>query len=420
MRERVEPFFGHDFSQVRVHTGRAAAALARGVGARAITVGPDLVFGSRGPSPASVSGQELLSHELAHVVQQSVTGQRIVQRRMEIEDHTDPLSCDSSATVADEVAHQVTALSPRFRVSGDRIEPTGAAVCTAPSETRDQCLCDLHASATTWSVAVDENDWPHTEESAHRVVVQPRCSIMEFGAWGGGAQAGTRLAQSPERILGHELCGHAWLMDQGTHPPGEFEIEPGPGTRVRATFVEADNEFEEAGGTRHDPSSVRVIGRPSHDPTVRIENVVGREIAGASFEPRGEFSDPHHGESFARITVSPFPTGQARVSSLPRDQRRRIGRVAQVMNADSFLRADVLGHTDHEGTATDNARLSRQRALHVRERIVGRGVDRSRFLTVEGRSDTECPAAPPSDNPACRKAEVFIYKFEASSEGFVP
>jgi hypothetical protein len=65
----MEPRFGQDFNQVRVHTDAQAAASAREIGALAFTVGPDIVFGSQ-YAPATVPGQRLLAHELAHVVQQ--------------------------------------------------------------------------------------------------------------------------------------------------------------------------------------------------------------------------------------------------------------------------------------------------------------------------------------------------------------
>ncbi|HSG40929.1 MAG TPA: DUF4157 domain-containing protein, partial [Thermoanaerobaculia bacterium] len=72
-REFMEPRFGHDFSGVRVHTDPRAAASAQAVGALAYTVGNNVVFGSGQHAPETRQGQELLAHELAHVVQQSGT-----------------------------------------------------------------------------------------------------------------------------------------------------------------------------------------------------------------------------------------------------------------------------------------------------------------------------------------------------------
>jgi peptidoglycan hydrolase-like protein with peptidoglycan-binding domain len=66
----MEPRFGHDFSQVRVHADAKAAESARAIDAVAYTVGQDVVFGAQQYTPTTVSGRQLLAHELAHVVQQ--------------------------------------------------------------------------------------------------------------------------------------------------------------------------------------------------------------------------------------------------------------------------------------------------------------------------------------------------------------
>ncbi|GAB4205457.1 MAG: hypothetical protein OHK0022_31570 [Roseiflexaceae bacterium] len=70
-RAAMEPRFGHDFSQVRVHTGSQAAESARAVNALAYTVGRNVVFAGGQYAPGTRTGQQLLAHELTHVVQQS-------------------------------------------------------------------------------------------------------------------------------------------------------------------------------------------------------------------------------------------------------------------------------------------------------------------------------------------------------------
>ena len=69
-RTFMEPRFGHDFSQVRVHTDAKAAKSARAVNALAYTVGRDIVFGSKQYAPHSIPWRNLVAHELTHVVQQ--------------------------------------------------------------------------------------------------------------------------------------------------------------------------------------------------------------------------------------------------------------------------------------------------------------------------------------------------------------
>ena len=67
---RVGDALGDPLSDVRIHTGAAAAALARSVSARAFTVGSDIFFGAGEYQPATPAGRELLTHELVHVAQQ--------------------------------------------------------------------------------------------------------------------------------------------------------------------------------------------------------------------------------------------------------------------------------------------------------------------------------------------------------------
>lgn len=70
IRAFIEPRFGHDFSQVRVHTDAKAGESARAVNAVAYTVGQDIVFDAAFYNPSSEQGMFLLAHELAHSVQQ--------------------------------------------------------------------------------------------------------------------------------------------------------------------------------------------------------------------------------------------------------------------------------------------------------------------------------------------------------------
>ena len=75
VRAYMEPQFGVDFSQVRVHTGSDALQMNQAVGAQAFTHGSDIYFGA-GHSPTNL---ELTAHELTHVVQQ--TGEAPLQTK---------------------------------------------------------------------------------------------------------------------------------------------------------------------------------------------------------------------------------------------------------------------------------------------------------------------------------------------------
>lgn len=69
-RRFMETRLGADFSQVRVHADAAAAHACGAVGARAYTVGRDLVFGTGQYRPHDAAGLRLIAHELTHVLQQ--------------------------------------------------------------------------------------------------------------------------------------------------------------------------------------------------------------------------------------------------------------------------------------------------------------------------------------------------------------
>lgn len=63
----MESAFGASFGSVRVHRD---SDLAPSINARAFTAGTDIHFAPGEYTPGSASGQRLLAHELAHVVQQ--------------------------------------------------------------------------------------------------------------------------------------------------------------------------------------------------------------------------------------------------------------------------------------------------------------------------------------------------------------
>jgi ribosomal protein S18 acetylase RimI-like enzyme len=66
VRGKMEAALGADFSAVRVHVGPQAER----IGAIAFTVGSDLYFAPGRYQPDTLQGQQLLGHELTHVVQQ--------------------------------------------------------------------------------------------------------------------------------------------------------------------------------------------------------------------------------------------------------------------------------------------------------------------------------------------------------------
>ena len=80
-RTFFESRFGQDFANVRIHTDARATESAHALGARAYTIGRDVVFGSREYAPHTHAGRTLLAHELTHVVQQRHGDSPTIQRQ---------------------------------------------------------------------------------------------------------------------------------------------------------------------------------------------------------------------------------------------------------------------------------------------------------------------------------------------------
>ena len=79
VRSYMEPRFGADFSQVRVHHDQEAASLSNQLSARAFTHQNHVFFSRDQYQPGTSEGKQLLAHELTHTIQQGHAIQRSAQ-----------------------------------------------------------------------------------------------------------------------------------------------------------------------------------------------------------------------------------------------------------------------------------------------------------------------------------------------------
>ena len=79
VRGYMEPRFGADFSQVRVHHDPEAASLSNQLSARAFTHQNHVFFSRDQYQPGTSEGKQLLAHELTHTIQQGHAIQRSAQ-----------------------------------------------------------------------------------------------------------------------------------------------------------------------------------------------------------------------------------------------------------------------------------------------------------------------------------------------------
>jgi hypothetical protein len=107
VRSKVEPAYGNDLSDVRVHDDPTAHSASAALSARAFAHGRDVFLG-RGESP---SDTRLIAHEVAHVVQQSDRHTAAPQAKLTVGAVDDPLEKE-----ADHVADAIAAGAPPERI----------------------------------------------------------------------------------------------------------------------------------------------------------------------------------------------------------------------------------------------------------------------------------------------------------------
>lgn len=278
-RAFFEPRLGRDLGHVRLHTGGTAAAGAQAVQARAYTLGRDIVFGAGEYAPHTPAGQRLLAHELVHVLQQGGAPQA-VQRTLKV----DAAASDDPKTAISTIKPLVTALCPDFDIAaGGEVLPNKGSDCAgfrfgALSKGKQKvgccCLCTMTAAPDAWRIVVTTKEAPTTDEAAKQVSMPPTAgpSAPALSYW---TAKQTVQALPFAEAFGHELCGHAALMQIKAHPD--------------SNGANTDRAYSDV-----------------HDPTVRIENALATEM-GLGGDRRGlAGGGTHRGESLRVFTVGPY------------------------------------------------------------------------------------------------------------------
>lgn len=166
LRERFAPLLGGDFGAVRLHHDAAADGAARGVGARAFTVGQHVHFAAGEYRPHTREGLHLLAHELSHTVQQA--GAPVLAMAAPAEGYTidgadSPLEREADAAadavLAGRRANVVRGSAARIQARLLQRKPSGIGTAAGGSET---------ASAER---VIDEN----TTVYITRTVTEQRC-----------------------------------------------------------------------------------------------------------------------------------------------------------------------------------------------------------------------------------------------------
>ncbi|BBD61874.1 hypothetical protein NIES2109_47090 [Nostoc sp. HK-01] len=89
IKQPMEQAFGADFSGVKIHTDAQSDQMNQSIQAKAFTTGQDIFFRQGNYDPGSRGGQELIAHELTHVVQQNQSRIQTKKDTSQITDVTD-------------------------------------------------------------------------------------------------------------------------------------------------------------------------------------------------------------------------------------------------------------------------------------------------------------------------------------------
>ena len=124
----MEPRFGHEFSNVRVHDDAGAADSADAIRAQAYTVRQHIAFARGAYNPGTPHGLRLLAHELIHTMQQ---GEGTVPTVLDVSDPNS--AAEAAAGKAADMALSGTRPGPIAPVSGGLVARQPAGKGAAPS-----------------------------------------------------------------------------------------------------------------------------------------------------------------------------------------------------------------------------------------------------------------------------------------------
>ena len=124
IKSRMEPVFGQDFSNVRIHTESKDANISHELNARAFTFGSDIVFGRGEYQPGFLVGDALIAHELAHVVQQSNT-EHDLEKSIRADKTLDSLSTPLSDNASLEEEADLLAVKAVMGLHTNQTSPAG-------------------------------------------------------------------------------------------------------------------------------------------------------------------------------------------------------------------------------------------------------------------------------------------------------
>jgi hypothetical protein len=338
----MESRFGHDFSQVRVHTDSEAAESARAVRAHAYTVGQDVVFGAGNYRPHTPEGRHLLAHELAHTVQQ-----RGLQRS----------ASDRSLRAAEDVQLEREAESAASAVAGDGLAAPIAARLSAPALSRaadDAPKLTKEQKQTLKDADFEDMEGPPEGVKGIRrfrvlkpfrvpETKGPVKELWDARAKGGGLESIMDITGEPSSVLkqerpGTDMLRKIWLSKVGW-PEGK----------------EADKNWKAAGGDSANFDPPKAGGE-----TCQMDHIIELQVGGTNIKENMQALDGSHNAS-SGSTIRGYLSGTASAlkKAVPELKLKEVILHWDKVEQDSFKCGDCCGV---EVKAVAGAKLKQDKA----------------------------------------------------------
>lgn len=230
VRTSMERVFGTNFNGVRVHNNGQADQLSRSIQAKAFTTGKDIFFRQDAYQPTSRSGQELIAHELTHVLQQNPrsTQPPTIQRELDtdkVERYKGILEL-KAVSIVEMPKGGAKATDPLSKYPDENLY-------NVPSNLQDKSLFNLSTQMTK-----EEADSKYGADFYKYYQTVTAYSFLQESQGGGAFISPFKLAVicegAPDRALLHEM-GHA---EQQERLGAQFG---GSGTTVNQIILEYHN-----------------------------------------------------------------------------------------------------------------------------------------------------------------------------------
>ena len=428
-----EQFFSskmhHDLSNVRIHTGEEAERSASSINAQAYTYNNHIVFNKNKYQPETTEGKKLLAHELTHVKQQSKSTSTISRKILMPFEKLKPLhakkqTAPTQGKIAEDLLNTLC-VEGGITVSGGFVrEPVDLCDLPGPlgtnpaltkaeqskTKTGCTCICDLVKSSNTIKLIIDDGSFPNTLQDDEKA---------DIPGEGGGStvtvpspdgdpitlptKSGKLTAVPPAVILGHELCGHAWLMDRGAGGLDEAKqrgrgghqaaverenlIRDEQGVERRATFREPYCGEDPKGDYIKECKIWREEYNKLNGTNYKIEDTIPEDIFGLEDTPADFRIDVGFNMDMPQPWFNPAASFNVSTTS---EGKEWFGYALAVLKDNPKKNFQLEAHASSDKPANDptyNDRLSERRVRVVLKELIKREIDESRKAN---KKDSSC------------------------------